>query len=140
MVPARTARLTSRLAWTAPKRLSIWRSSMAGVIARPPPVRGREGTSHRALIVRHVIVHRDPPRLDVRRRLLDGGAHLRHVLEHLGLAVAGLDTLDVAAGEAADQRDVHAADEADLVGLGGERGEKADQVGALVLLEGDGLD
>src|SRR5262249_50746841 len=50
----RTARLTSRLAWTAPKRLSIWQSSIAGggsagasfgdaVIGRPIPLphRGR---------------------------------------------------------------------------------------------------
>jgi hypothetical protein len=48
-------------------------------------------------------------------------------------------TLLVAALELADQRDVHAADEADLAGLAGHGGHHADQEAAFVLLEHDRL-
>src|SRR5215212_9914801 len=68
IVPRATARLTSRLAWTAPKRLPMWRSSIAEEFnARP---------SHRALPVRHVVVHLDLAVLDVGGRGLDRAAHL----------------------------------------------------------------
>src|SRR3546814_4243996 len=49
-----------------------------------------------------------------------------------------LGALLIAAGELADQRDVHAADEADLAGLRLHGGDHADQEGALMLLEHDG--
>jgi hypothetical protein len=51
--------------------------------------------------------------------------------------VDGFRALAVAAGEGADQRDVHAADEADLARLGGHGGGDADQVGAFLFLEQD---
>src|SRR3546814_9331698 len=51
-------------------------------------------------------------------RVVPGGRRgAGHVLEHLGVGAGVLHALHVAAGEAADQRDVHAADEADLAGL-----------------------
>ena len=56
------------------------------------------------------------------------------------LRIDRLDALHIAAGEFADQRDVHAADEADLLGLRRHRGEHADEVGALLLLEHDRAD
>ncbi len=59
----------------------------------------------------------------------------RHVDDHLGVRRDGLYALGVAAGEAADERDVHAADEADRVTLGGHGREHADEVGAFVFLE-----
>ena len=56
IVPRATARLTSRLAWTAPKRLSMWRSSIAGTrrlptcgraaIRRMPPGEGSSRNPH----------------------------------------------------------------------------------------------
>ena len=49
-----------------------------------------------------------------------------------------LGALDIAAGEAADQRDVHAADEADLAGLRRHGRQHPDQERALLLLEDDG--
>ena len=70
------------------------------------------------------------------RRVVPGrgrGAGVVH--DHLGVRVHVLDALLVAVGEVADQRDVHAADEADLAGLGGQRRRHADQEAALVLLE-----
>ena len=70
------------------------------------------------------------------RRVVPGrgrGAGVVH--DHLGIRVHVLDALLVAEGEVADQRDVHAADEADLAGLGGQRRRHADQEAALVLLE-----
>src|SRR5215207_5896352 len=82
VVPSSTERLTSRLAWTAPKRLSMWRSSIAGAIVRRPssgtrPSRpaGMTPLLNRAFPVGHVVVHLDLARLDVGRRGLDGGAH-----------------------------------------------------------------
>jgi hypothetical protein len=51
--------------------------------------------------------------------------------------VDGFRALAVAAGEGADQRDVHAADEADLARLGGHGGGDAGQVGAFLFLEQD---
>mmetsp|Transcript_26286 Transcript_26286/g.62295 ORF Transcript_26286/g.62295 Transcript_26286/m.62295 type:complete len:225 (+) Transcript_26286:421-1095(+) len=69
-------------------------------------------------------------------RVIPGGrGGARHVREHLDLGVGRLGALLVAALEFADQRNVHAADEADLVGLGGQRGHRADQIAALMLLE-----
>ena len=53
------------------------------------------------------------------------------------IVLGRLDAADVAAGETADQRNVHAADEADLAGLGGECREHADEIAALMLLEHD---
>ena len=64
----------------------------------------------------------------------------RHVLEDGGVGLGGLDALGIAAGELADQRNVHAADEADLAGLRRHAGQHADEVGAFMLLEHDGLD
>src|SRR5215211_9025078 len=102
IVPRATARLTSRLAWTAPKRLSIWRSSIV-LITRRHPGRGASrdpGSSAtegvplpqdpgsrlrrvrddvllgRALPVHHVVVHLDLAVLDVGGRGLDRAAHL----------------------------------------------------------------
>ena len=63
-----------------------------------------------------------------------------HVLEDHGVGLRGLDALGIAAAELADQRNVHAADEADLAGLRRHAGEKPRKVGALVLLEHDRLD
>ena len=60
--------------------------------------------------------------------------------EHLGLRIDVLHALLVAELEVADQRDVHAADEAHLAGLAGHGGGHADEERALVLLEDDGLD
>ena len=57
----------------------------------------------------------------------------------VGIGLGGLHALRIAAGELADQRNVHAADEADLAGLGGHAGQHADEVGAFMLLEHDGL-
>ncbi len=57
-----------------------------------------------------------------------------HVLEDLDLRVGVFGALFVAEREFADQRNVHAADEADLAGLGGHRRRHADQEGALMLL------
>jgi hypothetical protein len=58
-----------------------------------------------------------------------------HVQHDLGIRVHRLDALGIAAAELADQRNVHAADEADGAGLRGQRGHHADQVAALMLVE-----
>jgi hypothetical protein len=58
-----------------------------------------------------------------------------HVLDHLGARLSRLGTLHIAAGEFADQRDIHAADKPDLAGGRGQRGGDADQIAALMLLE-----
>ena len=63
-----------------------------------------------------------------------------HVLQHLDLRVGVFRPLDVAAAEAVDQRDVHAAHEAELAGLGRHGAEQAHQERALALLEQDRLD
>src|SRR5581483_10132648 len=55
--------------------------------------------------------------------------------DQLGLRVCVLDALLEAARELANERDVHATDEADLAALRRHRGEKADQERALMLLE-----
>ncbi len=60
-----------------------------------------------------------------------GGRGAGHVGDQLGLGIGVLDALLEAALEAADQRDVHAADEADLAALGRQRGQHADQEGSL---------
>ena len=74
-------------------------------------------------------------------RIVPGGAgRAGHVLEHLGVRLHRLDAADIAAGELADERNVHAADEADLAGLRRQRGEHADEVAALLFLEHDGGD
>ena len=62
-----------------------------------------------------------------------------HVLENRGISLGGLHTLDIAAGELVDQRNIHAADEANLAGLGGHGGQHADKIGTFLLLEDDGL-
>ena len=62
-----------------------------------------------------------------------------HVLEHLGVLLGVFHALDVAAGELADERDVHAAHEADLAGLGSLGRQQTDQERALMLLEHDRL-
>ena len=48
--------------------------------------------------------------------------------------------LDITDEEVIDNRDVHAAEEADLLGGGQFGSECASKVGAFVLLEGDGVD
>ena len=62
-----------------------------------------------------------------------------HVLQHLGLRVGVFHALHVAAGKLVDQRNVHAADETDLAGLGGLGGQKPDQERTLLFLEHDRL-
>ena len=62
-----------------------------------------------------------------------GGAG--HVGKHLGLGVRPLGALLVAALEAANQRDVHAAHKTDLTGLAGHGRHRAHQEAALVLFE-----
>src|SRR5690606_5156036 len=57
-----------------------------------------------------------------------------HVVENFGHA-GRLGATDITAAELADQRDIHAPDEADLLGLGGHSGQDADEVGTLMLLE-----
>jgi hypothetical protein len=64
----------------------------------------------------------------------------RHVLEDLDPGIDVACPLLVAEGELADQRDVHAADEADLARPRGHRGRHADEERPLVLLEDDRLD
>jgi hypothetical protein len=56
------------------------------------------------------------------------------MFSRLGVRVGGHDAALVAAGELADQRNVHAADEADRAGLGCLGGHHADEVGAFLLL------
>src|SRR6476469_7387513 len=62
-----------------------------------------------------------------------GGGRAGHVLEHLGLRIYVMHALGVAEGELADERNVHAADETDLAGAGGERGRHAAEEGGLLL-------
>jgi hypothetical protein len=66
-----------------------------------------------------------------------GGRGAGHVGDDGRVGVHGLDALRVAAGELADQRDVHAAHEAHGARLARHRGGHADEVGAFVLLEED---
>src|SRR5436305_1778993 len=69
-------------------------------------------------------------------RIVPGGRRRAgHIGDQLGVRVGVFDALLVAALEAADQRDVHAAHEAHLAGLRRERRRHADQEGALMLLE-----
>ncbi len=56
------------------------------------------------------------------------------------VSLDGACALLVAAFELADQRNVHAADEADLAGLGRHAGEKADEVGTFFFLVDDRAD
>ena len=58
-----------------------------------------------------------------------------HVGDQFGIGIGILDALFEAALELADQRDVHAAHEADLSALGSERRQNADQEGAFVFPE-----
>ncbi|EEF22837.1 conserved hypothetical protein, partial [Ricinus communis] len=67
-----------------------------------------------------------------------GGAD--HVGHDFHFRADGLGALRVAAGEGADQRDVDAADEAQLLGLGGHGRGHAHQVGTFFFLERDGVD
>src|SRR3990172_3870392 len=69
---------------------------------------------------------------------LTGGA--RVVAEDLGLAVAVLDPGDVARLERLDERDLHAADEAHLVGLRLQPRGAANEEGTFVLLKEQGSD
>jgi hypothetical protein len=74
-------------------------------------------------------------------RVVPGSARgAGHVLEHFRLGVGRARALLVAAFELADQRNVHAADEADLAGLGGHAGQNADEVGAFFFLVDDRAD
>src|SRR5262245_61513817 len=262
MVPGRTASETARLAWTAPNRLSMPRSSITarGSFRRGPQARGVPAACARATgrpgSLRGVVGDLDLAGDDVGARLLEAALHLRgdqravvlvdrvahaavgdpedararlprprlrahealvhrevHALDHRGEDRAGVDVVLVrvhadrelalvlrglehaeaggarggvdhvgaavelaprqlaAAGgvapgggrgpghvlvdldrlvdvvrallvserELPDQRDVHAADEADLPGLGRHRRRHPDQERALVLLEHDRL-
>ena len=67
-----------------------------------------------------------------------GGAG--HVLIDVDLRIDVLGALLIAALELADQRDVHAAHEADLAGLGGDGCQGTHQEGTFMLLEDEGLD
>ncbi|CDX32277.1 conserved hypothetical protein [Mesorhizobium sp. SOD10] len=68
-------------------------------------------------------------------RVVPGGRRVAgHVLDDLGGA-GRLGAADIAAFELADQRDVHAADEAHLLRLRRHRRQDADEVGAFILLE-----
>ena len=67
-----------------------------------------------------------------------GGAG--HVLVDVDLRIDVLGALLIAALELADQRDVHAAHEADLAGLGGDGCQGTHQEGTFMLLEDEGLD
>src|SRR5258705_5589932 len=79
-----------------------------------------------------------PRELAPARRVVPGGRRRAgHVLEDFDLRVDVLRAFFVAEREAADQRDVHAADEADLAGLRCHRCGHADQERSLVLLEDD---
>ena len=75
-------------------------------------------------------------------RIVPGrGRRAGHVGEHFVLAVGSVfDALRISALEFRDQRDVHAADEADLAGLGCLRRDDADDERAFLLLEHDRLD
>src|SRR2546422_1170377 len=82
-----------------------------------------------------------PGQLATTRRIVPGRrCRSRHVLEDLDLRVDVLRPFFIAEGESPDQRDVHAADEADLAGLRGQRGGHAHEERPLVLLEDDRLD
>ena len=63
----------------------------------------------------------------------------RHVNEDLGIGVHLLGALLIAAGKLPYKRNVHAADEADFAALGRHRRQHADEVGAFMLLEDNGL-
>ena len=67
------------------------------------------------------------------------GVGAGHVGEHFVLGVDVFDALRIAAAEGGDQRNVHAADEADLAGLGGLRRDHADEERAFLGLEHDRL-
>ena len=73
-------------------------------------------------------------------RVVPGGRRRAgHVLVHLHIRVGIVHALLIAAGELADQRDVHAADKTDLSGLRGHGCQDAHQERALMLLEDDRL-
>ena len=73
-------------------------------------------------------------------RIVPGGTGVAgHVLEDDGVGTCRLYTLHIAAGEFVDQRNVHAAHEADLAGLRRHAGHHADEIGAFLLLEHQGL-
>src|SRR3546814_19667702 len=73
--------------------------------------------------------------LGATRRIVPRGRRgAGHVLHHLDVAADVLGALLIAAGELADQRDVHAADEDALAGLRLHGGEHADMAGAPMLL------
>src|SRR3546814_7155376 len=76
-VPAATRSDTSQLACTAPNRLSIPASSMAGAefMDRRRDVRSRRPRSARAGAVGHVVVHLDGAVDDAGLGLLDGRLH-----------------------------------------------------------------
>mmetsp|Transcript_6100 Transcript_6100/g.7497 ORF Transcript_6100/g.7497 Transcript_6100/m.7497 type:complete len:283 (+) Transcript_6100:348-1196(+) len=67
-----------------------------------------------------------------------GGAG--HVGDHGGVRVHGFYAFSVAAGELADQRDVHAADETNGAGLGCLGCQHANQIRAFVLVEDNRAD
>src|SRR5580692_1041984 len=75
--PGETLSETSRFAWTAPKRFSMWRNSMADGGGVPPPA----GTAPRRLASVSML----PPR-PARYPALGGTAIGFHVVLHLDLA------------------------------------------------------
>src|SRR6185436_6604619 len=91
MVPRRTASDTARLAWTAPKRLSMPTSSIAGASAAgafiAPAPRETPASLHRAGIAGAVVDHLELAGDDVGARGVD---RLLHVGRHQ-LAVVGID-------------------------------------------------
>ena len=75
----------------------------------------------------------------LRRIAPRGGRGARHVLENLRCRIDEMHALDVTERELADERDVHAADEADLAGLRHHRRGHAAKERRLLLAEIDRL-
>src|SRR3546814_5435583 len=98
---------------------------------RLPPISTRTDT-----LFPYTTLFRSLGELRAARRVVPGRwRRAGHVLHHFDVAADVLGALLVAAGELADQRDVHAADEADLAALRLHGRDHADQEGAFVLLE-----
>ena len=68
-----------------------------------------------------------------------GGCGAGHVGDDGHIRVRSLGTLGVAAGELADQRDVHSTDERNGACLGRHGSHHADKVRALLFVEDDGF-
>ena len=84
-----------------------------------------------------LVVLREPELLALGRILERRAGRARVLHQHLELRVDRRDAGAVAGLELLDERDLHAAHEPDLAGPVEECRERADQVGALLLLEGE---